>query len=569
MSYIIGIDLGTSTTEAAIYRDGKPELILNFLQQPVTPSAVGIDENGNWIVGERARAQYLLYPEKTAIEVKRGIGTDHMFPIGKQRFTAVELSSRILEHVYTYASDFLGEPVDRAVISVPAYFNDIQRRETVMAGHAAGFQVERIINEPTAAALSYGLLHMDEESHILVYDLGGGTFDITLLEMFDGVLEVKASSGDNQLGGKDFDECLIDHFCKEFRKQHRIDPATDAGVIVRLKTEAENCKKALSESNSYRVILPALMKKSNEPIGLDITVTRDQFEDMTAHLLERTHHPIDTVLSDAGLSPSEIDKVILVGGSTRMPMVAKDLEAYLNVPVSTAVNPDFAVAEGAAVQAAIISGEINPDEGLIMTDVIPYTLGVRVFDGMTSDRMSVIIPRNVTIPVTREEMYYTSSDYQTVARIEVFQGESDSVSSNHFLGDFSISGIPPKKAGKEQICVNFSYDLNGILSVTATIVSTGEQASIEIDMTDNDEDIMSEIDVETWKEAPGASKYRSVIRKAERLLKKMDPASDPMEYKMLSDGLLVLKKAIILENDSIADKCEETLTAAIRLLEKS
>ena len=538
MSYIIGIDLGTSTTEAAIYRDGKPELILNFLQQPVTPSAVGIDENGNWIVGERARAQYLLYPEKTAIEVKRGIGTDHMFPIGKQRFTAVELSSRILEHVYTYASDFLGEPVDRAVISVPAYFNDIQRRETVMAGHAAGFQVERIINEPTAAALSYGLLHMDEESHILVYDLGGGTFDITLLEMFDGVLEVKASSGDNQLGGKDFDECLIDHFCKEFRKQHRIDPATDAGVIVRLKTEAENCKKALSESDSYRVILPALMKKNNDPIGLDITVTRDRFEEMTSHLLERTHHPIDTVLSDAGLSPFEIDKVILVGGSTRMPMVVKDLEAYLNIPVSTAVNPDFAVAEGAAIQAAIIAGDISPDEGLIMTDVNPYTLG-------------------------------TSFDYQTVAKIEVFQGESERVSSNHFLGDFSISGIPPKKAAKEQICVNFSYDLNGILSVTATIVSTGGQASIEIDMTDSDETDIPEIDVESWKEAPGASKYRSIIRKAERMLKKIDSASDTVGYKTLSDGLLVLKKAIILENDSIADKCEETLTAAIRLLEKS
>ena len=569
MSYIIGIDLGTSTTEAAIYRNGKPELILNFLQQPVTPSAVGIDENGNWIVGERARAQYLLYPEKTAIEVKRGIGTDHMFPIGKQRFTAVELSSRILEHVYTYASDFLGEPVDRAVISVPAYFNDIQRRETVMAGHAAGFQVERIINEPTAAALSYGLLHMDEESHILVYDLGGGTFDITLLEMFDGVLEVKASSGDNKLGGKDFDECLINHFCEEFRKQHRIDPASDAHAMVRLKSEAESCKKALSESDSYRVILPALMKKNNDPIGLDITVTRDRFEEMTSHLLERTHHPIDTVLSDAGLSPFEIDKVILVGGSTRMPMVVKDLEAYLNIPVSTAVNPDFAVAEGAAIQAAIIAGDISPDEGLIMTDVNPYTLGVRVFDGMTSDKMSVIIPRNVTIPVVREQIYSTSFDYQTVAKIEVFQGESERVSSNHFLGDFSISGIPPKKAAKEQICVNFSYDLNGILSVTATIVSTGGQASIEIDMTDSDETDIPEIDVESWKEAPGASKYRSIIRKAERMLKKIDSDSDTVGYKTLSDGLLVLKKAIILENDSIADKCEETLTAAIRLLEKS
>ena len=347
MSYIIGIDLGTSTTEAAIYRDGKPELILNFLSQPVTPSVVGIDENGNWIVGERARAQYLLYPEKTAIEVKRGIGTNRLFQIGKQGFSAVDLSSKILEYVHTYASDFLGEPVDRAVISVPAYFNDIQRRQTIMAGYAAGMQVERIINEPTAAALSYGLQHMDEESHILVYDLGGGTFDITLLEMFDGVLEVKASSGDNRLGGKDFDECLIKHFCEEFRKQHHIDPASDTHVMVRLKNEAENCKKALSESDSYRVLLPALMKKNNDPLGLDITVTRDQFEVLTAHLLERTHAPIDTVLSDAGLSPSEIDKVILVGGSTRMPMVARDLKAYLNAPSATAKSGFTAVETGA------------------------------------------------------------------------------------------------------------------------------------------------------------------------------------------------------------------------------
>ena len=568
MSYIIGIDLGTSTTEAAVYRNGKPELILNFLRQSITPSAVGIDENGNWVVGERARAQYLLYPENTAIEVKRGIGTSRTFLIGKQEFSAVELSSKILEYVRTYAALFLDEPVNRAVISVPAYFTDIQRQQTIAAGTMAGFQVERIINEPTAAALSYGLDHMDEESHILVYDLGGGTFDVTLLEMFDGVLEVKASSGDNQLGGKDFDECLIEHLSDQFRKQYRLDPASDAHAMVRLKAEAESCKKALSESDSYRVVLPALMKKNDVPCGLDLTVTREQFESMTAHLLESTHAPIDTVLSDAGLLPDEIDKVILVGGSTRMPMVAADLEAYLQVPVSAAVNPDFAVAEGAAIQAAIISGEIKPDEGLIMTDVNPYTLGIRASDELSHDRMSVIIPRNVTIPVTREEIYSTYSDYQTAANIEVYQGESDYVFSNHFLGKFTITGIPPRKAQKEKIRVAFSYDLNGLLSVTATIVSTGSQASIEIEMSEgNNDDLDIDVDVDSWKEAPGASKYRSIIRKAERLLRKQDFSKDALSHDLLELSLLNLKKCIVLENEEFAEEFVDILTEVIKTWE--
>ncbi|MBQ9064377.1 MAG: Hsp70 family protein [Blautia sp.] len=568
MSAIIGIDLGTSTTEAAIYRDGKPELILNFLQQVVTPSAVGIDDAGNWIAGERARAQYLLSPERTAIEIKRAIGTNRTFLIGKKGYSPAELSAKILEYVRAYAAEYLGETIERAVISVPAYFNDTQRQETLKAGMLSGLRVERIINEPTAAALSYGLDHMEEESHILVYDLGGGTFDVTLLEMFEGVLEVKASSGDNQLGGKDFDERLIKHFCDEFVKQHGIDPQNEITAMARLKNEAENCKKALSESESYRAVLPNLMKKGNAPAGLDITVSREEFEVMTADLLKRSHAPIDSVLYDSGLTKDEINCVILVGGSTRMPMVEKDIEEYLHVPVRKAVDPDFAVAQGAAIQGAIMTGEISPDEGLIMTDVNPYSLGVRTAEGFANDYMSIVIPRNTTIPALREQIYSTCGDYQTEAEIEVYQGESSSVFDNSFLGRFTVGGIPPKKAGKEKIRVGFSYDMNGILSVKATIVSTGEQGSIDIDMNNADVETKPQIDYEKWKEVPGASKYRSVIRKAEKLLDKIDRAQDPEVYDALEMAVRNIKSSIILEDEAFIKECEELLRTTIRIIEK-
>ena len=575
MSSIIGIDLGTSTTEAAVYKDGKPCLILNFMNEVVTPSAVGIDDSGNWVIGEKARAQYLLAPENTAIEIKRGIGTGQTFRIGKKDYDAVELSARLLEYVKTYASEYLGEDVSRAVISVPAYFNDIQRQQTIRAGRQAGFQVERILNEPTAAALSYGLSHMEEESHILVYDLGGGTFDVTLLEMFDGILEVKASNGDNQLGGKDFDEKLISYLLGEFRKKHRIDLAQDKYAMVRLKKEAENCKKALSEEKAFRVLIPMIAKKDGEPLAMDITVSREQFEEMTRELLERTHKPITIVLGDSGITPEKIDQVILVGGSTRMPMVAEDIEKFLHIPVSRAVNPDLAVAEGAAIQAAIMSGEIAQEEGLIMTDVNPYTLGVRASDDYSTENMSVIIPRNVTIPVSREEVYTTHSDYQTDACVQVFQGEGAYVYENHYLGEFMIREIPSAKAGKERIRVKFSYDLNGMLQVTATVVSTSRQASIDIDLTKAEGPAEPETevtDVSGWKDAPGAAKYRAVIRRAERQLKKLEADSrknaDAKEIReTLEAAVDFLKKAILTENQEIADKCEKALAETLRMME--
>lgn len=550
MSTIIGIDLGTSTTEAAVYRDGRKELILNPDGVAITPSAVGIDESGNWVVGNRARAQYLLLPESTAIEVKRKTGTSERISLGNSQYSPVELQARLLSYVRSYASEYLGENVDRAVISVPAYFNEIQRRETILAGERAGFTVERILNEPTAAALSYGLEHMEEQSHVLVYDLGGGTFDVTLLEMFDGVLEVKASGGDNQLGGKDFDERLMDYLVRRFQNRHGKDLRRDRRAMAQIKEEAEKCKMTLSVAETYQILIPAICVLNGKPVEMDETVTREQFEEMTRDLLQKTHGPIDRVLSDAEISETELDMIVLVGGSTRMPMVARDIQDYLGKAPSVAVHPEYAVAEGAAVQAGMISGEIDAADGLIMTDVNPYTLGVRTNDDGRGDYMSVVIPRNVTIPTTRTERYYTSGDYQTEVLVEVFQGESMVASHNHPLGQFRVKDIPPKRRGEERLDISFSYDLNGMLKVTAKLLSTGAEKSIDIDMTGEH---MTAPDLSKWKDAEGAKAYRTVIRTAERLLANSEKAPEYLVDEIRT-ALDELKTALVTGN---ADDAEE------------
>ena len=559
MSTIIGIDLGTSTTEAAVIQNGKPLMIFNLENEIITPSAVGIDADGKFVIGEKARAQYLLSPENTAIEVKRKIGTNEKIPLGQETYTPVELSAKLLEYVKSYASEYLKTEITRAVISVPAYFDDLQRQATVEAGNKAGLEVMRILNEPTAAALSYGLEHMEEESHILVYDLGGGTFDVTLLEMFDGVLEVKASSGDNQLGGKDFDEKIMDWLIGQFQSKHDIDLSKDKFAMVKLKEEAERCKKTLSSSSACQILIPMIAEKSGTPLALDETITVKAFEEMTKELINRTHPPIDVVLTDSGILPEDIDKVILVGGSTRMPLVAKDIEEYLHMEPAQAVNPDYAVAEGAAIQAGIIEGSIHQEDSIIITDVNPYTLGIRVVDDFSMDRMAVVIPRNVTIPVTRSETYFTSTDYQTVAHIEVYQGESTMASRNHFLGDFEIHGIPSKKAKAERINVEFSYNLNGMLNVKATIPSTGADASIEINMM-QDQDAEEEIiDVSAWKEAPHAKQFRTIIRRAERMLKDPKVQEDPLLAEDLDAAIFDLKEAILSDDLELAGVCESDL----------
>lgn len=550
MDTIIGIDLGTSTTEAAVYQDGKPVIMLNFDGEEVTPSVVGIDDTGNVIVGEKAEAQLLLAPERTVMEVKRLIGTDEQVILGKRHYSPVEISAMILSYVRNFASSYLDEDISRVVISVPAYFDELQRQETIEAGRAAGFMVDRIINEPTAAALSYGLEHMDEESYCLVYDLGGGTFDVTLLEMFEGVLEVKASSGDNKLGGKDFDQRLIQYLTNQFQDKNGIDITDDPFAMARVRDEALRCKIALSSQEEYRIQLPLLAKKDDIPYAMDEVITRAKFEELILDLVTRTHGPIDVVLSDSGISADQLDKILLVGGSTRVPLVRKDIEAYFGKKPEAAVDPDYAVAQGAAIQAAIISGQIDESNEIVMTDVNPYTLGVRALRGYDDDYMSVIIPRNKTIPTTKKQKFYTSGDGQTMAVIEVYQGESSSVRYNHCIGEFKLKGIPARAAGKEEIEVAFSYNQNGMLQVTGIIVSTGKEVSIDIDMLNTKE---KRIDVSGWKSSELAGEYRTIIRRTEKWLKSHG------DDKKVEELLYQIKKAILEGDELQADETEEML----------
>lgn len=546
METIIGIDLGTSTTEVAVIRNGKPEIILNFDGEKVTPSVVGIDDSGNILVGESALARQIIAPEQTVIEIKRKMGLNERVHLGKTIFTPEQISAQILSYVKRFVGEYMEEDITKAVISVPAYFDEIQRQATVEAGRQAGFSVERIINEPTAAALSYGLSHLDEESHILVYDFGGGTFDVTLLEMFGGVLEVKASNGDNQLGGKDFDQKLIDFLVKRFEEKNGVDLRKDIYAMTRLKSEAIKCKIALSSNEQSEIIIPMIANKDGKPLALEETITRTQFEELISELVERTHEPIDIVLNDSGVSEKDLDMILLVGGSTRVPIIKEDIAQYLGKEPVQAIDPDYAVAEGAAIQAGILSGALDGDDSIVITDVNPYTLGIRALSYDDFDYMSVIIPRNTTIPVTKKELYYTSWDNQTSALIEVFQGESSTASHNHCLGTFHIEGIPSRRAGLEKIEVSFSYNLNGMLNVEAYIPSTGNAAEITIDMLNQNDKKEQRIDVSNWKKSPLAPDFRPLVRRCEKWLSSGKIAEEDLEY--VQDCLYSLKKAIIEED---------------------
>lgn len=557
---IIGIDLGTATTEAAVFRDGKAEMIPGFDGSVVTPSAVGIDDTGNLIIGERAKAQFIMAPERTVIEVKRKMGSSEKISMGRQSFSPVDLSAMLLEYVKRYASQYLEEDIDRAVISVPAYFDDIQRQAVVEAGKRAGFTVERIINEPTAAALSYGIDHLDEESNILVYDLGGGTFDVTLLEMFDGVLEVKASSGDNQLGGKDFDERLVRWLQDRFEEKNGVSLKDNVHAMARLKEQAEKCKVALSSAEEETIRIPFLAEKDGTPLALEETVTRSQFEELIRDLVRRTQRPVEVVLEDGGISKEDLDLILLVGGSTRVPLVSRELNEFLGMEPKGEIDPDFSVAMGAAIQAGIIEGTVDSDSSIIMTDVNPYTLGIRTVSDFNFDQMSVIIPRNITIPVTRHRAFHTSVPNQEAAEIEIYQGESRTASRNHLLGKFTIDGIPPAPAGEEDIDVSFSYNQNGMLNVSAVLVSTGREMSVDIDMMEAKRE--ERIDVSGWKNSPFAGDYRSTVRRAEKALKQLKRTEEEESKETageLEELLYQMKKAVIEENLDEADDLEEEI----------
>lgn len=560
MSRIVGIDLGTSTSEVAVIKDGKPFLIPNTEGCTITPSIVYMDAEGGIKVGHKAVSYAVLEPENTAIEVKRQMGSHNAVKLGQKYLKPQEISAYILKYLKQCAEQYLGESVEEAVITVPAYFTNEQRVATREAGELAGFKVERIINEPTAAALAYGLNHMEDKKFVLVYDLGGGTLDVTVLEMFEGILDVKASSGNNSLGGKDFDEALMNRLSEDFKKDYGIDLRRDRKALARLKEAAVKTKIDLSSRDSAIIDLPFLSSKDGKPSGIHRTVTRKGFEKLIGGMVASTTSAIDKALSDAGLTPSDIDTVLLVGGSTRIPLVKKVLRDKFGREPLYEIDPDEAVALGAAVQAAIKSGELSGENDIIIADVCPYTLGIEcvkeIFDIKMPGLFDALIKRNTTIPVSVKKMYETYADDQKEAEICVYQGEKELAAENNLIGSFTIGGIPPAAAGEEKLEVEFSYDINGILGVKAIIASTGENAGISID---TGEIRVEEIDVETeWKKSIYAKRVRTIIKKAEKIVNSQTVGPDIKE--MYEDVLYELKYALAKNDEVFVRRYEDELT---------
>ncbi|NHC39392.1 molecular chaperone DnaK [Bacillus sp. MM2020_1] len=471
MSKIIGIDLGTTNSCVAVLEGGEPKVIPNPEGNRTAPSVIAF-KNGERQVGEVAKRQAITNPN-TIMSIKRHMGTNYKVDIEGKEYTPQELSAIILQYLKSYAEDYLGEPVTKAVITVPAYFNDAERQATKDAGKIAGLEVERIINEPTAAALAYGLDKTDQDQTILVYDLGGGTFDVSILELGDGVFQVKSTAGDNRLGGDDFDQVVIDYLVDQFKKENGIDLAQDKMALQRLKDAAEKAKKDLSGVTSTQISLPFITAGPAGPLHLEVTMTRAKFDEISAHLVERTMGPTRQALSDAGLTPKEIDKVILVGGSTRIPAVQEAIKKATGQEPHRGVNPDEVVAMGAAIQGGVITGDVKD---VVLLDVTPLSLGIETMGGV----FTKLIDRNTTIPTSKSQVFSTAADNQTAVDIHVLQGERPMAANNKTLGRFQLSDIPPAPRGIPQIEVNFDIDKNGIVNVRAKDLGTNKEQQITI-----------------------------------------------------------------------------------------
>lgn len=488
MSKIIGIDLGTTFSAVSVMEGGTPTIIPNSEGDRTTPSVVAVNEDGERLVGQPAKNQAVLNPENTVQSIKRHMGKDYKTSLGGEEKTPQEISAMILQKLKQDAEEYLGENVEEAVITVPAYFSDSQRQATKDAGKIAGLNVKRIINEPTAASLAYGL-DKEEDQTILVFDFGGGTFDVSLLELGDGVFEVKATSGDNHLGGDDVDELLINHLADNFKEEHGIDLRDEKTSYQRLKEAAEKAKIELSSKAKTTVNLPFITADDNGPKHLNQDIQRSEFEQLIKPILKKLRKPTEQAIKDADLSKNDVDKVIFVGGSTRIPAVQKLVEDITGQKGDKSVNPDEAVSLGAAIQGGILAGDVKD---VLLLDVTPLTLGIETLGGVMTD----IIPKNTTIPTKKSKVFSTAEDNQSTVSIHVLQGERPMAKDNKTLGRFELTGIPPAKRGVPQIEVTFDIDANGIVNVSAKDQGTGKEQSIEIKASTN----LSDEEIEQMKQ---------------------------------------------------------------------